>query len=120
MNALPSPASECDIYALQVSGLPVVKSSSDMTLVGVVSKKDLDKPGATVADIMSKPPVAARPDNKVADAAALMLKHKVCLHGRSWRCAHAVGACDIGCARRQLYIRMLWFLVTRCQGKAGL
>lgn len=27
--------------------------------------------------IMSSPPVASRPDSKVADAACLMLKHKV-------------------------------------------
>lgn len=26
---------------------------------------------------MSSPPIAARPDNKVADAAVMMLKHKV-------------------------------------------
>ena len=62
---------------LQVSGVPVVKSKSDMTLIGVISKKDLSKPGTYVKDVMSTPPVAARPDNKVADAAALMLKHKV-------------------------------------------
>ena len=55
----------------------MVKSKSDMTLIGVVSKKDLSKSGTYVKDIMSSPPVAARPDAKVADAAALMLKHKV-------------------------------------------
>ena len=33
--------------------------------------------GSTVNDVMSKPPIAAKPDNKVADAACLMLKHKV-------------------------------------------
>ena len=61
----------------QVTGVPVVKSDSDMTLVGVLSKKDLDKKGTLVKDIFSSPPVAARPENKVADAACLMLKHKV-------------------------------------------
>lgn len=30
-----------------------------------------------VADIMSSPPIAARATNKVADAAVMMLKHKV-------------------------------------------
>lgn len=63
---------------LQVTGVPVVKSSSDWTLLGVLSKKDVQiKSGSTVSEIMSKPPIAARPDNKVADAACLMLKHKV-------------------------------------------
>ena len=61
----------------QVSGVPVVKSDTDYTLVGVLSKKDLSKKGASVKDIMTSPPIAARPDNKVADAACLMLKHKV-------------------------------------------
>ena len=55
----------------------MVKSKSDKTLIGVVSKKDLQKGGTTVKDIMSTPPIAARPENKVADAACLMLKHKV-------------------------------------------
>lgn len=62
---------------IQVTGVPVVKSESDMTLVGVLSKKDLSKPGKVVRDVYSSPPVAARPDSKVADAACLMLKHKV-------------------------------------------
>jgi CBS domain-containing protein len=35
------------------------------------------KCGLAVADVMSRPPIAARADNKVADAACLMLKHKV-------------------------------------------
>ncbi len=61
----------------QVTGVPVVKSESDKTLVGVLSKKDLAKKGKLVSDIYSHPPVAARPENKVADAACLMLKHKV-------------------------------------------
>jgi CBS domain-containing protein len=62
---------------LQVTGVPVVKSETDRTLVGVLSKKDLSKSGKFVRDVYSSPPVAARPDNKVADAACLMLKHKV-------------------------------------------
>lgn len=60
-----------------ISGVPVTKSQSDKTLVGVLSKKDLKKGGSTVGDIMSSPPIAARPENKVADAAVMMLKHKV-------------------------------------------
>lgn len=51
-----------------------------MVQVGVLSKKDLQRAGASsqVKDVMSSPPIAAKPDNKVADAACLMLKHKVC------------------------------------------
>lgn len=60
-----------------ISGVPVTKSQSDKTLVGVMSKKDLKKGGSTVGDVMSTPPIAARPENKVADAAVMMLKHKV-------------------------------------------
>lgn len=30
-----------------------------------------------VSDIMSSPPIAAKASNKVADAAVMMLKHKV-------------------------------------------
>ncbi|DBB00985.1 hypothetical protein WJX77_009342 [Trebouxia sp. C0004] len=60
-----------------ISGVPVTKSQSDKTLVGVLSKKDLKKGGSTVGDVMSTPPIAARPENKVADAAVMMLKHKV-------------------------------------------
>ena len=55
-----------------------MRSEEDKTLVGVLSKKDLSKPGKLVKDVYSSPPVAAKPDNKVADAACLMLKHKVC------------------------------------------
>ena len=62
---------------VQVTGVPVVKSEADRTLVGVLSKKDLSKPGKFVRDVYSSPPIAARPENKVADAACLMLKHKV-------------------------------------------
>ena len=54
-----------------------MKSEEDKTLVGVLSKKDLSKPGKVVRDVYSSPPVAAKPGNKVADAACLMLKHKV-------------------------------------------
>ena len=54
-----------------------MKSEGDKTLVGVLSKKDLSKPGKLVKDVYSSPPVAAKPENKVADAACLMLKHKV-------------------------------------------
>jgi len=58
--------------------VPVVKSSNDHTLVGVLSKRDLiDRSGSNVGALMTSPPIAARPDNKVADAACLMLKHQV-------------------------------------------
>ena len=60
-----------------MSGIPVVKSAADATLVGVLSKKDLEKPGSSVGDVMTAPPIAARPTSKVSDAAVLMLKYKV-------------------------------------------
>jgi CBS domain-containing protein len=47
----------------------------------VLSRKDVvgkDRAsGATVRDAMSSPPIAARASSRVADAAGLMLKHKV-------------------------------------------
>eukprot|EP00775_Hariotina_reticulata_P004882 gene4882-5127_t len=58
-----------------VTGMPVV--DLEKHLVGVVSKKDLEKPGVVVQDVMSFPPVACKPGIKVKDAAALMLKYKV-------------------------------------------
>jgi CBS domain-containing protein len=63
----------------RISGVPVVRSDSDKTLVGVLSRKDMQgaSASATVKEVMSTPPIAAKPDNKVADAAVLMLKHKV-------------------------------------------
>ena len=58
--------------------MPVVRSASDLTLIGVLSRKDLkDRPGETVADVMSREPVACPVTAKVADAAGLMLRHKV-------------------------------------------
>ena len=54
-----------------------MKSETHYTRVGVLSKKDVSKTGQSVKEIMTSPPIAARPDNKVADAACLMLKHKV-------------------------------------------
>ena len=42
-----------------------------------MSDHDALQGGSTVSDVMSKPPIPAKPDNKVADAACLMLKHKV-------------------------------------------
>lgn len=59
----------------RVSGLPVLDTEG--RLVGVISKKDLDKPGRTVADVMNASPVAAQATAKVQDAAVLMLKHKI-------------------------------------------
>lgn len=59
----------------RVSGLPVVRP--DGVLLGVLSRSDLNKPGARVGDIMSSPPVAAGPNDTTAAAACLMLKYKV-------------------------------------------
>lgn len=73
----------------QVTGVPVVKTETDSTLVGILSKKDLSKSGSTVGDIMSTPPVAARPTSTVADAAVLMLKHKVSTSVSQVVAAHA-------------------------------
>jgi len=60
-----------------VTGLPVVASTANRKLEGIVSRKDLERPGTTAGDIMTKPVVACRANSKVADAAVLMLKHKV-------------------------------------------
>ncbi|KAK9829774.1 hypothetical protein WJX72_007821 [[Myrmecia] bisecta] len=60
-----------------ISGLPVVKSKEDPILIGVLSKKDLEKGGKIVKDVYSHPPIAATTSNNVAHAACLMLKHKV-------------------------------------------
>ncbi|GAQ79365.1 hypothetical protein KFL_000290150 [Klebsormidium nitens] len=62
----------------EISGLPIV--SEDLKVVGVVSKKDLEKssdPNASVGDIMSTPVYTATDSSTVSDAAVLMLKHKV-------------------------------------------
>jgi len=58
-----------------VSGLPVVRA--DGSLVGIISKGDLNKPGTHVHEVMSFPPVAARETDTVTKAACLMLKYKV-------------------------------------------
>ena len=60
---------------VKYTGLPVVRS--DGGLVGVISRKDLEKPGDFVADVMSSPPVAAKASDTVSSAACLMLKYKV-------------------------------------------
>ena len=61
--------------------MPVVASEGSKALVGVLSRKDVvgkDRAsGALVKDAMSSPPVALRSTARVAEAAALMLKHKV-------------------------------------------
>ena len=71
---MPSPRTAC---CVQVSGVPVVKSKDNPVLLGILSKKDTKKAGTYVKDVYSSPPIAARPENKVADAAVMMLKHKV-------------------------------------------
>lgn len=58
-----------------------MNNSSEKKLIGILSKKDLSKGGSTVGDAMTSPPVAAKASNKVADAAVLMLKHKVIFIG---------------------------------------
>lgn len=58
------------------TGLPVLDEQN--RLVGVISRRDMnERGGSTVKDIMSSPPIAAKPSSRVADAACLMLKHKV-------------------------------------------
>ena len=59
----------------EISGMPVVRD--DGVLVGVLAKSDLNKPGSFVHEVMSHPPVAARPIDTISDAACLMLKYKV-------------------------------------------
>lgn len=61
--------------SVPVSGFPVV--DSQQRLIGVLSKRDLSKGGERVEDVMSSPPIAANPETRVADAAALMLKYDV-------------------------------------------
>lgn len=58
------------------TGLPVVRPS-DHGLVGVISRKDLNKAGTLVSEIMSHPPVAAKATETVSAAACIMLKYKV-------------------------------------------
>ncbi|QDZ19329.1 CBS domain-containing protein [Chloropicon primus] len=58
-----------------VSGVPVVDSEG--TCVGIISKKDLDKKGSTVSQIMSAPARTIKKNNSVGEAAAIMLKYKV-------------------------------------------
>ncbi len=38
----------------RISGVPVVKSSTDPTLVGVLSRKDLEKSGSKVCSVQIK------------------------------------------------------------------
>mmetsp|Transcript_41199 Transcript_41199/g.49967 ORF Transcript_41199/g.49967 Transcript_41199/m.49967 type:complete len:216 (-) Transcript_41199:346-993(-) len=60
----------------KMTGFPVVDDSG--ACIGVLSKKDTsDKVDATVGDAMSSPAITIAEDRRVADAAALMLKHKV-------------------------------------------
>merc|ERR1712017_4187 len=58
-----------------VSGVPVVDSEG--VCVGIVSRKDLNKSGKSVADIMSAPARTIKQTNSVGEAAAIMLKYKV-------------------------------------------
>lgn len=61
------------------TGLPVLDENK--RLIGVISRMDVlpleEGTSLKVSDVMSTPPIAAKPTNRVADAACLMLKHKI-------------------------------------------
>ena len=66
--------------------IPVVQSSDDRTLVGVVTDRDIvvrliargqDVRGTTVAACMTQPAVSLRPDAQVSDAVEMMQSHQV-------------------------------------------
>jgi len=57
-----------------VSGMPVMMGGN---MVGIVSKKDVTKPGKTVEDIMTKRVVVTKSGVTVEQAAVVMLKYKV-------------------------------------------
>lgn len=57
------------------TGLPVL--DREKRLVGVISRRDMERGGETVQDAMSTPPIAAKASSRVADAACLMLKYKI-------------------------------------------
>ncbi len=58
------------------TGLPVVRPS-DHGLVGVITRKDLNKPGTLVSEVMSHPPVACKATDTVSAAASILFKNKV-------------------------------------------
>jgi CBS domain-containing protein len=58
------------------TSLPVVRTS-DHGLVGVISRKDLNKSGSVVSEVMSHPPFAAKATDTVGAAAAFMFKKKI-------------------------------------------
>lgn len=63
-------------YFETITGMPVMDANG--VPIGIISKKDLgDDLTKTVADVMSSPAIVISSANKVADAAALMLKHKI-------------------------------------------
>jgi CBS domain-containing protein len=66
---------EAHSYFDGISGLPVI--DDDGALLGVLSKKDLSRPGQVVADIMSSPAIVAHTTSTVEEAAIMMLKYKV-------------------------------------------
>jgi len=57
-----------------VSGMPVMQGSS---MVGIISKQDLGKPGKVVEDVMTKRVVVTTRKATVEQAAIMMLKYKV-------------------------------------------
>eukprot|EP00210_Caulerpa_lentillifera_P002536 g2433.t1 len=66
---------ELEVLFEEHTGIPVVDEKG--RLLGIVSRSDLNRQGDVVKDLMSTPPIAAKPTARVADAACLMLKHKV-------------------------------------------
>ena len=63
------------------TGLPVIASDDDATVVGILSARDLTKytdlKGLKVADAMCAPAICVTPRTSLAAAAGQMLKHKV-------------------------------------------
>lgn len=79
-----------------IEGLPVV--DADKKLMGVISRKDLAKPGSVAQDVMSSPPVALKASGNVSDAASLMVErkfHRVPVVDDEFKCVGIVTRTDI-------------------------
>jgi CBS domain-containing membrane protein len=46
-------------------------------LAGILSDRDLARPGRTVADVMTSSPLSVRPETRASEASALLLDHKI-------------------------------------------
>lgn len=55
----------------------VMVTHEDGRMAGVASKKDLTKPGSTVADVMTDDPVTASPDTEVKIALTMLIQRRV-------------------------------------------